>query len=137
MRTVARLTVALAGAAVLILGGAGTASADHYTGDRGNNDGVTCSSGEICFSEHSDGGGGARHFWWGAEHDHAGNFTSGVPLYHNASALRNRDTVSAVCVEESGDLYNDRWLFPSGAAYFVNFAYDLNDENARHWRGGC
>lgn len=136
MRMAARITVALSGCAALILGTAGAASATHYTGDRGDGT-LSCVSGEICFSQDSNGNGGLRHFYYGAEHDHAGNFHNGIGFWHNASAIRNRDTETPVCVEESGDFINDRWEFPRGASAYVNFATDLNDENARHWRGSC
>jgi hypothetical protein len=104
-----------------------------------NGDGLlACNSGEICFAENSGGGGGQRHFYYGSSaHANEGNFSSGTRFWHNASSIKNRDTVSPVCVTESGDWVNDSWQFPSRSTTWSNFAYDLNDENNSHKRASC
>lgn len=128
MNKAAKVMTGLAMAAGLTVSGASIAQADIGDGN------LACNRGEICLSEHAGGNGGQRHFYYGAEHSEAGNFTSGVPVYHNASAVWNRDTCSGVRVEESGDWTNDTQYFPSNSGGWVNLSYDLNDENARHWR---
>lgn len=135
MRAITRAAGTLSAAAALSVAVIGVAGADRGDGN------LACNSGEICFSQHASGNGGQRHFWYGAEHSDAGNFTnqdgtSGVRFYHNASAIKNRDTETAVCVEESGDVWNDKWTFGRSNSW-VNFGTDLNDENARHWRSAC
>ena len=132
MRAITKIAGGLAATAALSFAGATMASAD-------NGDGLlSCNSGEICFAEHSGGGGGQRHFYYGSgNHANEGNFSSGTPFYHNASSIKNRDTVSAVCVTESGDWVNDSWQFPARSTTWSDFAYDLNDENASHALRSC
>ncbi|MGW1343483.1 hypothetical protein ACWCOV_20710 [Kribbella sp. NPDC002412] len=127
MRMTTRLAGVLGATAVVSVGFVGVANADRGDGQ------LACNSGEICFAEHANGVGGQRHFFYNAEHSSAGNFHNGVRFYHNASSLNNRDTECGVWVQESGDVVNDSWLFLRNSGW-VNFAYDLNDENARHWR---
>jgi len=132
MRAIMRIAGGLAATAALSIAGATLASAD-------NGDGLlSCNSGEICFAENQGGGAGQRHFYYGSSnHANEGNFSSGTPFYHNASSIKNRDTVSPVCVTESGDWVNDSWQFPSRSTTWSNFAYDLDDENAKHTRSSC
>lgn len=130
------LTIGIIAMSALILGPATAANADHDSGDRGDQT-TNCVYTEICFSEHTGGDGGLRHFYNRADHAHAGNFNNGVVFYHNASAIRNRDSELSVCVLESGDIINDRWTFVNGATSYISFAYDLTDENAHHSRGAC
>ncbi|WP_109505269.1 hypothetical protein [Nocardioides speluncae] len=132
MRTMTKIAAGLGAAAALSVSFAGVATADRGDGQ------LACNSGEICFSEHSYGNGGQRHFWNGAEHSGAGNFTNpngstGVRFYHNASAVKNRDTACGVWVEESGDWTNDKQYFGRWNGW-ANINSDINDENARHWR---
>lgn len=127
MRMTTRLAGVLGATAVLSVGFVGVANADRGDGQ------LACNSGEICFAEHANGVGGQRHFWYNAEHGSAGNFHNGVQFYHNASSIWNRDTACGVSVQESGDVVNDTFFFGRSGGW-ANFPYDLNDENARHWR---
>ncbi|TWD81516.1 hypothetical protein FB561_2632 [Kribbella amoyensis] len=132
MRAITKLTLGIVATGALGVAGAAVATADRGDGL------LACNSGEICFAEHANGSGGQRHFYYGsANHAAEGNFHNGVPFYHNASAIMNRDTVSAVCVTESGDWVNDSWQFPARSTTWSAFAYDLNDENGRHTRSAC
>lgn len=132
MSKVVKMIGGLSMVAGLALAGTAVANADRGDGL------LSCNSGEICFAEHSGGGGGQRHFWYGSSsHANEGNFSSGTRFYHNASSIKNRDTSSNVCVTESGDWVNDSWQFPSRSTTWSNFANDLNDENAKHYRGNC
>jgi hypothetical protein len=132
MRAITRIVGGLAVTAALAVAGGTMASADNGDGQ------LACNSGEICFAEHAGGGGGQRHFYYGSSaHGNEGNFSSGTPFWHNASSIKNRDTVSAVCVTESGDWVNDSWQFPSRSTTWSNFANDLNDENNSHKRAAC
>lgn len=132
MRTITKIAATLGAAAAVTVSMAGVANADRGDGT------LSCISGEICFSEHSYGNGGQRHFYQGAEHSGAGNFTNpngstGVQFYHNASSVKNRDSECTVHVQESGDWNNNTQSFIRGN-YWQNINSDINDENARHWR---
>ncbi|ETA66557.1 hypothetical protein [Haloechinothrix halophila] len=138
MNTSVRAGLVVASAAVMALASMGTASANHDHGDGT----PSCFGGEICFAEHYDGGGGARHFYesWFYHEEQGDFYPTGTTFWHNASSIRNRDTSSPVCVKESGDWTNDTWWF-SNDSIWKNFHVDLNDENNSHWRideyGGC
>lgn len=135
MRVITRIAGGLLATAAMGVTGATMAGAV----DRGDGQ-FACNSGEICFSEDAGGHGGQRHFYYGSlAHANEGNFSGGrtLPFWHNASAIWNRDTVSNVCVTESGDWINDSWQFPARSGSWSNFATDLNDENNKHERRNC
>lgn len=133
MSKVVKMIGGLSMVAGLVLAGSAAANAV----DRG--DGLlACNYTEICFAEHSNGGGGQRHFYGSSSnHENEGNFSSGTRFHHNASSIKNRDSVSAVCVTESGDWSNDSWQFPARSTTWSNFSGDLNDENQKHVRANC
>ena len=134
----------LSGAAAAILAtvlglavSSGPASADHGDGY------IECNSGEICLNADYPDGNLERQFWYGGYDNgywvsRSTQQDTNIWVKNSASSLRNRDTVCDIFEVDYIDSsrVGSEWFTHGGygAAYYIGFDSNINDQNDAHWR---